>query len=305
MAFRRTSTLIVASLLLAAAPVAAQSTAPSNGAPAAACVPTSIPPDTMITLDVDGTERSALLRAPETTSGAARPLVLAFHGYGGGAWDLGYTGGLSDLAEAKGFVVAYPQGIGEGPTWDLADGSDIPFVLALIDELAASQCIDPARVFATGFSMGGGMTNVLACRVTDRFAAIAPVDANHGDTWGDPCTPSRPMPILAFHGTLDQALPYEGGDSPFPDRPVTAVESWMGDWAATNGCAAEPVVEAVAADVDSLTWRDCVAPTVLYRVTGGGHTWPGGLNDESFGYSTDSVSASQLMWDFFTAAVGG
>jgi polyhydroxybutyrate depolymerase len=298
---RRAACLAAALLCLGVAPgVAAQSPAASPAIPAAECAPTPIGPDTFMTLDVDGTERTALLHAPSAASGL-RPLVLAFHGYGGGAWDLGYTGGLSDLAEAEGFVVAYPQGIGDGPTWDLAGGTDIPFVLALIDELASTQCVDGDRVFATGFSMGGGMTNLLACRVTDRIAAIAPVAANHGDTWGDPCTPSRPIPVMAFHGTMDQALPYEGGDSPFPDRPVSAVEAWMGDWAAANGCAGDPVVAAVADDVDSLTWQGCAAPTTLYRVIGGAHTWPGGLNDPSFGYSTDSISATALMWDLFAA----
>jgi polyhydroxybutyrate depolymerase len=264
-------------------------------------MPAEVPPDTEISIDVGDSSRTALLRAP-TTAPIPRPLVLAFHGYGGGMWDLGYMGGLSDLAETEGFVVAYPQGIGEGPTWDLQGGSDIPFALALIDELVASQCVDPARVFATGFSMGGGMTNLLACRTSDRIAAIAPVAANHGSTWGDPCVPSRPVPILAFHGTLDEALPYEGGDSPFPDRPVTPVEDWMAEWAATNGCSGEPAVASVAEDVDSLTWQGCAAPTTLYRVIGGGHTWPGGLNDPGFGYSTDSVSASQLLWDLFAGS---
>jgi polyhydroxybutyrate depolymerase len=299
MSLVRTGCAVAIVLMLIVAP-GTSARSPDPDLPAD-CVPAPIPPDTMVTLDVDGVTREALVRAPMPTAGGRRPLVLAFHGHGGGAWDLGYVAGLSDMAEAEGFVVAYPQGIGEGPTWDLAGGSDIPFVLALIDELADSQCIDPARVFATGFSMGGGMTNLLACRVADRVAGIAPVAANHGGTWGDPCAPSRPVPVLAFHGTLDEALPYEGGDSPFPDRPVTSVEAWMGDWAASNGCDAVPALESVAADVDSLTWQDCAAPTSLYRVSGGGHTWPGGLNDPTFGYSTDSISASRLMWDLFSA----
>lgn len=298
---RRTACL-VAALLLATAPGAtAQSPSPAGPPPGAPCVPVPVEPDTMLALDVDGVAREALLRAPVTTDGGLRPLVLAFHGYSGSAWDLGYVGGLSDLAEAEGFVVAYPQGIGEVPTWDLAGGSDIPFVLALVDELASTQCIDQSRVFATGFSMGGGMANVLACRAADRFAAIAPVAANHGATWGDPCTPSRPVPIVAFHGTLDEALPYEGGDSPFPDQPVSPVEAWMDGWATSNGCAGGAEVATVAGDVDSLTWQGCDAPTSLYRVTGGGHTWPGGLNDPTFGYATDSIAASQLMWDLFAS----
>ena len=102
--------------------------------------------------------------------------------------------------------------------------------------------------------------------------------------------------------TLDTFLPYEGGDSPFPDRPVTAVEDWMAEWAAADGCAADPTVVSMSAEVDSLTWQDCSAPVVLYRVIGGGHTWPGGVNDPSGGASTDDVSATELMWSFFADA---
>lgn len=296
--------IAAAALLLITCATGALAQSPGNPGVAGQttrCVAGPMEPDTIVALDIDGVERSALVHPPASSAGTQPPLVLAFHGYGGSMWDLGYVGGLSDLAEAEGFVVAYPQGIGEGPTWDLAEGSDIPFVLALIDDLVASQCVDPTRVFATGFSMGGGMANLLACRVADRIAGIAPVAANHGDAWGDPCTPSRPVPILAFHGTLDEVLPYEGGDSPFPDRPVTPVRAWTEDWAVRNGCLMEVEHARVAEDVESQTWQGCAAPTVLYRVEGGGHAWPGGLNDPTFGHSTDSIVASDLMWQLFAS----
>jgi len=281
----------------------AQSPGPTAfSAPSVDCQPVAIDPAVALTVDVDGVTREARVHAPAVANGSLRPLVLAFHGYGGGFWDLEYAGGLSDAADANGFVVAYPQGIGEGPTWDLEGDTDIAFVGALIDDLVASQCVDSTRVFATGFSMGGGMTNVLACRLADRFAAVAPVAANHGETWGEPCAPSQPVPVVAFHGTLDTFLPYEGGESPFPDRPVTGVEEWMAEWAAADGCAAGPTVTSVSAEVDSLVWQDCAAPVALYRVLGGGHTWPGGVNDPSFGVTTDDISATELMWAFFADA---
>ena len=294
--------LAAALLLTAASGATAQSPGLADASsPSAGCEPTAIEPGAVITVDVDGVPREARVHPPTTDGGAARPLVLAFHGYGGGFWDLEAAAGLSDAADAHGFVVAYPQGVGEGPTWDLQGDSDTAFVTALIDDLVASQCVDPKRVFATGFSMGGGMTNVLACRLADRFAAVAPVAANHGETWGGTCAPSRPVPVMAFHGTLDTFLPYAGGDSPFPDRPVTGVEAWMAGWASTDGCAPGPTVASVSAEVDSLTWQGCAAPVVLYRVLGGGHTWPGGVNDPAGGASTNDISATELMWAFFAA----
>lgn len=291
-------------LTLTAAQVSlAQSPGPTAvTAPAAACTPAALDGEGIVTVDVDGVQRQARVHAPVGATDGPLPLVLAFHGYGGGFYDLEYAGGLTEAADAHGFVVAYPQGIGEGPTWDLQGDTDTAFVGALIDELAASQCADTTRVFATGFSMGGGMTNVLACRLADRISAVAPVAANHGETWGGACAPSQPVPVMAFHGTLDTFLPYEGGDSPFPDRPVTGVEAWMADWAAADGCAPEPTVASVSAEVDLLTWQDCVAPVVLYRVLGGGHTWPGGVNDPSGGATTDDISATELMWAFFADA---
>jgi len=290
-------TLTVTAGALAQSPGATTITAPSVD-----CEPLPIEPGAVVTVAVDGVQREARVVSPAVEGDSARPLVLAFHGYGGGFWDLEASAGLSDAADVHGFVVAYPQGIGEGPTWDLQGETDTAFVIALIDALTASQCIDPTRVFATGFSMGGGMTNVLACRLADRVAAVAPVAANHGATWGGACQPSQPVPIVAFHGTLDAVLPYEGGDSPFPDRPVTDVEEWMAAWAVADGCAPDPIVASVSAEVDSLTWQDCAAPVVLYRVVGGGHTWPGGVNDPSFGASTDDISATELMWSMFADA---
>jgi polyhydroxybutyrate depolymerase len=234
--------------------------------------------------------------------GVPMPVVLAFHGYTGGAYDLEYVGGLSELSDAKGFLAVYPAGTGDPTQWDLPGDVDVAFVTDLLAELEARVCIDLRRVFATGFSMGGGLANVLGCRLADRISAIAPVAALHGESWEGECLPSRPVPIVAFHGTADVFNPYEGGElgaSEFAGRPASPVEPWMAGWAAANGCGSEPTVTVVADDVDLLAWTGCQAATELYRVTDGGHTWPGGINDPTFGYATESISASALLWAFF------
>lgn len=302
--------LVAAVALLGSGAVNAQSTSPSGG-PTVAAVPSagcrgSESRDLAweISLTVDGVARSALIHLPASlAAGDPRPLVLSFHGYGSGAYDQEARSGLSTEADAARFVVAYPQGLGDPPAWDLEGDTDTAFVSALVDLLEDSLCLDRQRVFATGFSMGGGMANVLGCRQADRFAAIGPVSAIHGETWGGPCTPARPVPVIAFHGMRDPALPYEGGELvAFPDwagRPVTGVEDWVSDWARIDGCSPEPLVSAVADDVASLAWQGCRAQVVLYRVTDGGHTWPGGVNDPNDGISTDGISATGLLWSFF------
>jgi polyhydroxybutyrate depolymerase len=77
-------------------------------------------------------------------------------------------------------------------------------------------------------------------------------------------------------------------------------------WAKRNGCTAKTTEESIAADVTRIRWA---CPTgddvVLYRVQGGGHSWPGSPFSKSIasavGPTTDSISANQIMWEFFLA----
>ena len=52
---------------------------------------------------------------------------------------------------------------------------DVVFTRALLDLVATRTCVDPARVYATGVSNGGGLAARLGCALADRLAAVAPV----------------------------------------------------------------------------------------------------------------------------------
>ncbi len=228
------------------------------------------------------------------------PLVFAFHGYSLSFEDQESTSGLSAIADHEGFVVAYPQALGDPTEWDLPGDTDVDFVRQLLAAFDATGCIDPARIFATGFSMGGGLTDVLGCRVADRFAAIAPVSGLYGKSWGGGCDPSRPVPVISFHGEADETVLFLGGQ-PATGRRSTPIEEWAAAWAERNGCDPAPVQQVAIGDVDPEFWSNCDAPVELYRVTDGGHTWPGGVNDPRDGITTTAISASELMWAFFAA----
>ena len=80
-------------------------------------------------------------------------------------------------------------------------------------QVSTTACIDPKRVYAIGFSMGGGMAHYLACHAADVFAAVAPssfdlLEENVGD-----CQPPRPITVISFRGSADTLVPYEGGPS--------------------------------------------------------------------------------------------
>ena len=179
-----------------------------------ACTVTTDTTLTRVDLDVAGTPRDALVHLPAGWDGTtAVPLVLSFHGLGSNADQQMSNDKFSALADQNGFIVAYPNAGGElgnlGAAWKLqSDDDDAPFVNALLDTLEQKVCIDPARVYATGLSYGGAMTDLVACKLPDRIAAAAPVSAYIPD---QPCTSTTAVPTMAFHGVEDLLLPYEGG----------------------------------------------------------------------------------------------
>jgi polyhydroxybutyrate depolymerase len=162
-------------------------------------------------------------------------------------------------------------------------------------------CIDESRVYAMGISNGGGMTSLLGCRLNDRFAAIAPVA---GSPYSELlCSGAGPMPIVAFHGTDDELVPFEGGPGGRLGLPLNAVRDNMLGWARHNGCDLTLQTQRIAEDVVLESYGSCAdgADAQLYVVEGGGHTWPGSSrNIRALGTTTRSISATGIAWQFFT-----
>jgi polyhydroxybutyrate depolymerase len=246
------------------------------------------------------------------------PVVLAFHGGQTHPEFMRRFCGLDALAAAGQAIVVYPAGTGSREdilTWnggnccgqamiDAAD--DVGFVGALLDALAARLPVDGHRIHATGMSNGAMMAYRLAAEMADRIASIAPVA---GPMALAAIAPARPVPVLHFHGTLDQFTPLEGGVgrrsvTRVSHRPV--VEGIL-DWVHANGCPPQPRRDPIPCSdegitVERFTWgpgRDG-AEVVYYRLDGGGHTWPGRPPDSFFlGPCALSLDANCLIWDFF------
>ncbi len=276
--------------------------------------------DQLRAISIDGHERSYWVHVPPTVDLAApTPVVLAFHGGASSGRALARSSGLSEKADAAGFVVVYPNGTGDRDqlfTWNAGtccgyahaqQVDDVAFVMALLDELAATMHVDPARVFATGLSNGAMLAYRLASEHAERFAAIAPVA---GPMAAATCSPSLPASVIHFHGTLDEFTPLAGGVG---KRSVTktnhySVEHSIQAWVGANACPSTPVIQQLPTAIDDgmrierRTYgpgRDD-AEVVLYLIDGGGHTWPGRpSNTFIFGRSTQNISANNLMWEFF------
>lgn len=252
------------------------------------------------------------------------PVVLDFHGYSEGATIHLRMSELGPYGDEQGFVTITPQGLGEVARWEASLGSaDLAFVSDLLDEVGETLCVDLERIYVAGLSNGAFMTSAIACELADRVAAVAPVA---GVRAIEGCEPSRPVPVVAFHGTDDGYVGYDGGlgeraaNLPAPDgsgrtlgelglevldEPVgPSVPEIVAAWAQRNGCDATTSETVIAEDVVLIS-HDCPpgADAQLYRIEGGGHAWPGSAFSAQVeplvGRTTFSIDANEVMWAFF------
>jgi polyhydroxybutyrate depolymerase len=221
------------------------------------------------------------------------PLLLVFHGFTGSPADVEEQTGFTELADVHGFLVAYPEGEGRPRSWraDPRRGDrDVEFVRDLVAAISAEVLIDPGRVYAAGMSNGGAMAARLACDASDVIAAVGAVAAPYPQL---DCGDSRPVPLIAFHGTADLIVPYDGVEPLMPP-----VEVWVEDWAGHAGCSPGGVAAPVASDVTLTTWKDCRGDVALYTIIEGRHGWPGPRDKSWWGATTDSVDGSEVIWRF-------
>jgi polyhydroxybutyrate depolymerase len=301
---RRICVLIVAALFAAGCGAAEPAAAPV-GIPdvPSASVPTAAP----LVIDgpgrydgevvSDGVLRSFVVHVPASVP-TPSPLVLVFHGFTSSPDRVEELSGMTRVADAEGFIVAYPAALGYLPAWTVDDerqgDRDVGFARDLVAAVAGAVDIDADRVYAAGMSNGGGMAGRLACDAADLIAAVGPVAGAHSVTT---CDPVRPVPVVAFHGTADRIVPYDGFDL----LGLPSVEEWAAGWAARDGCSGVPEVSTVTDDVERRTWTGCAADVVLYTVDGGRHGWPGSDRAIAALDSTTSISASEIIWEFFAA----
>ena len=230
-------------------------------------------------IESGGQTRQYVLHVPATYKPEEpAALVLVFHGAGISAKRFVDYTRFSSVADREGFLTVYPQGQGqeEEPFWDTSPGSrDVQFVRDLIDHLLRRCNVDPKRIYASGHSNGGGMVNRLACELADRLAAIGPVSGAYSSGG---CSPSRPIPVFAIHGTEDRTVSYHG------------IPEWAAAWGERNGCEPEPVEVVHNVLISERQWTNCRegADVILYTIQDLGHDW-----------IHDIINFGQTIWDFF------
>jgi polyhydroxybutyrate depolymerase len=261
---------------------------------------------TEVELEVGGVTRRYELHVPPAYDGRTPlPLVLNFHGFTSNATRQREFSQMDMTADSRGFVVAYPDGL--DVSWNAGvccwmsavNGvDDVGFVRAVINDIAERGCIDRSRVYATGMSNGGFLSHRLACEASDVIAAIGPVAGVLGID-SSACTPSRPVPVIHFHGTADYLVRYDGGCDVCVSDSESVADTIAG-WVERNGCTGAPEVVLRNGSATCETTRGCDgdASVTLCSIADAGHCWPGQLSCSS-GESTDDISANELMLDLF------
>lgn len=297
----------------------ASTTGPENTATEAAGCASNEPGVSNFSIDAGGATHPVRVFVPSSYDGSPMPLVMNWHGLGSDGPQQAQFTDYETLAESEGFLVAHPTGVsGPGDTrnsWELAQfdlpgRDDVAMAEAVIDQIIADFCANPKQVYSTGMSNGGLFTSRLVCELSTRIAAAVSVA---GVTHHDGCAPERAVPFIAFHGTADEVVPFDGGGSTLvnDNAPPVAIDFFdqvmpdeFAQFAATNGCDPDPTEEAVSAEVTRYDYANCNdgAAMAFFEIADGGHTWPGSplgpFITEVLGKTTTDVSATADGWDF-------
>lgn len=242
--------------------------------------------------------RTAILHVPPGLDpNTPAPLIFNFHGFTMTAEGQVTFSGMNKLADEQGILVVYAQGLDNSWNAGACCGNaqtqgvdDVGFVRALHAHLAALVCYDARRVYATGMSNGGFIANRLACEAADIFAAVGPVSAVNGM---EICDPSRPIPVIAFNGTNDLLVAYDG-------LLYQSVADSFSEWGARNGCEGAPVPGTMNGSASCETYDSCADDVQVTQCTleGMGHCWPGNPACV-YGTPNTDLDANAEMWAFF------
>lgn len=258
----------------------------------------------------DGMYRNYILFVPAAYDGSQPvPLVLNLHGYGSNAYEQFFYADFKPVADTANFLVVHPDGTKDGfglQFWncfgpDDTGVDDVQFLSDLIDTISAAYNVNANRIYSTGMSNGGFMSYTLAGELSNRIAAIASVTGSIDVERFPAINPQHPTPVMEIHGNADFVVPYDGNSD------FMAIESVIDYWVVSNNCSPTPEI----LEVENISTTDgCTAEHYIYsggdnnanvelfKILGGGHTWPGTVFTY-FGVTNLDINACKEIWNFF------
>lgn len=231
---------------------------------------------------------------------APASLVITLHGLGDNMTNFSNIG-MNFIADTANIIVVVPQALADplvGNAWNSKAGflniypnptvDDIGFINALVDSTAANYSIDQNKVYLCGFSMGGFMTNRMACESNGKFAAFGSVAGTFGAGLGA-CNPGKAISIVHFHGTADGTVGY------YTNNYGVKADSLVNFWVNNNNCTVPgtltnlPDLQSDGYTVDHYKYAG-IKNVEFFKVNGADHIWMTPAND---------ISYTIELWKFF------
>jgi polyhydroxybutyrate depolymerase len=255
------------------------------------------------TIDVNGVSRGYYKYLPVNYQASENiPVVFILHGLGGNAQQMTLAG-FSLIADTARIIAIYPDGLTNAASqnsWNngtllSSSADDVGFFNKMMDLMITNQNANPARIYVTGFSMGGIMSHHLACKINDRIAAIGPMAGTMSTIDIQTCVPAYKTPVIHLHGTADGTVPYDSGALPS----LSLVPETMDFWRNVHGCAATadstriPDISADGYTVDRFVYNTCnpLGSVELWRINGADHIY--------LYQPVNDITEAVEIWKFF------
>ena len=227
------------------------------------------------------------------------PLVVVLHGCTQTAQGYDHGSGWSELAEAHGFAVLFPEQRRANnanlcfnwfePADTRRGGGEASTIAQMIDTMIARHGADPQRVFITGLSAGGAMTSAMLAAYPEKFAGGAilaglphgaatsvqeafqqmrthtPTRRTSGRSIGEASAHRGAWPTVSiWHGTADSVVDQSNADA------------IVRQWREVHGLPEAPSETTRVDGHPRRAWHDGSGKLLIeeYRVTGMGHGTP-------------------------------
>lgn len=246
------------------------------------------------------------------------PLVVMLHGCTQSPDDFAAGTGMNALAEAEGFLVAYPAQSGRAngqrcwnwfqPVDQGRDSGEAGIIAGLTRAIIAEHRVDPTRVYIAGLSAGGAAAVNIARAYPDLYAAVGIHSGLAAGCARDVSTALTVMrlgpvaaadcavaavrvPTIVFHGESDGTVNPRNGEQALAQAGIDGLTPEAAEAVSPGGL---PYTRTRYADADG---RVAVEGWI---VRGLGHAWSGGSSAGSY---TDprGPDAARAMLDFFRA----
>jgi len=233
------------------------------------------------------------------------PVIIAFHGGGGGGERFARNSQLPSAAFAQGMSIIFADAAGRWAdgrsttreNWD----EDLMLVRAILDRIEQDPKLDSKFVFIAGISNGAMFCVRLGCELGSRLRGLAMVSGAIPEEMAH-ATADGPIPVLMVNATNDHLIPMRGGPLPTAGGLAAGGRILNNDksaafWQHINRCEDTPTthkikIGKVDADVRDHRGGDNGADLTVVTLHNAGHNWP---EDRLEG----TISLEQLVIRFF------